>query len=715
MTVTPPPYGEAIEHTFGHDFSYAAWSPNSALSLHNVPWDAAYRDIVNYGSQGALDAYLNTVKGPEYTTGASYLKPFEPVTIGLPFNKCFKYNYLRVTNPAQPLGNNVDEPRTFYYFITGVQYMSPQATRLTLQLDVWQTFSRFVKFGRCYIERGHIGIANENQFADHGREYLTVPEGLDVGNEYVISDHMEHVIAKGDTWDFTVMVTTTVTWQNDPGTVDEPKLRTAQGTSWERVPNGCEIYLMEVGQFMQFMLYATEVPWVTQGIISITAVPNIYAEMQGSPNVTEMTLSWAGNAKALYVLGGEALAEVVKIADNWRDRIDIPARYSNLEKFKTYPYALLEMTSYTGNPVILKPECLAMDGLHVGMGTHLVPPDARIAFYPFKYNGKMYSSDAAALADKSSDTLPNDYAEFLDVTTGIFNLPQFSLVNDMYYSYMAGNRQQIGYQYNAADWSQVRTMQTASNTADNTAGNIKTGVQSMEVERAGLLGQAGITAVQQGANGFAAGAQGLASQGKNFSQGAQAGAGAGNLPVVDMGATMARAGIQANTMTTVAGLQAGNATEINERNYNLAKGIAAKDNQMDIASINARVQDAKMLQPSTSGQMGGEAFNLIMFKWGVFFKVKTLQAASRNAIGEYWLRFGYAINRFGVMPSSFTVMSKFTYWKLKQTYLTSGACPELYKQAIRGIFEQGVTVWTSPGDIGNIDIADNQPLEGVTL
>jgi len=125
MTVTPPPYGEAIEHTFGHDFSYAAWSPNSALSLHNVPWDAAYRDIVNYGSQGALDAYLNTVKGPEYTTGASYLKPFEPVTIGLPFNKCFKYNYLRVTNPAQPLGNNVDEPRTFYYFITGVQYMSP--------------------------------------------------------------------------------------------------------------------------------------------------------------------------------------------------------------------------------------------------------------------------------------------------------------------------------------------------------------------------------------------------------------------------------------------------------------------------------------------------------------------------------------------------------------------------------------------------------------
>src|SRR6185369_313816 len=156
MMTTLPPYGEAIPHEFGHQFNYAVWAPNSSLSFHNVPWDGSYRDIVSYTSQTALDNYLNMVKGPEWTTGASYLKANEPITVNVPFNKCYKYNYLRVTNPAQPLGSGVDEARTFYYFIVGVEYLAPQATRLILQLDVWQTFSRFVTFGRCYIERGHI-------------------------------------------------------------------------------------------------------------------------------------------------------------------------------------------------------------------------------------------------------------------------------------------------------------------------------------------------------------------------------------------------------------------------------------------------------------------------------------------------------------------------------------------------------------------------------
>jgi hypothetical protein len=60
-------------------------------------------------------------------------------------------------------------------------------------------------------------------------------------------------------------------------------------------------------------------------------------------------------------------------------------------------------------------------------------------------------------------------------------------------------------------------------------------------------------------------------------------------------------------------------------------------------------------------------------------------------------------------------MTKFTYWKLKETYITSSLCPEVYKQTIRGIFEKGVTVWVTPTDIGNIDIASNEPIAGITL
>jgi len=92
-----------------------------------------------------------------------------------------------------------------------------------------------------------------------------------------------------------------------------------------------------------------------------------------------------------------------------------------------------------------------------------------------------------------------------------------------------------------------------------------------------------------------------------------------------------------------------------------------------------------------------------------------LQPAVMAAIGEFWLRYGYAINRFGRMPANFRVMEKFTYWKLRESYITSASMPEQYKQTIRGIFEKGVTVWTNAADMGYIDIADNAPLTGVTL
>jgi hypothetical protein len=154
---------------------------------------------------------------------------------------------------------------------------------------------------------------------------------------------------------------------------------------------------------------------------------------------------------------------------------------------------------------------------------------------------------------------------------------------------------------------------------------------------------------------------------------------------------------------------------VRDTNKNYADYAARGDYQNQIAAINAKVQDARLIQPTTAGQVGGDAFNLATYKWGYDIKVKMLNAGAMRAIGEYWLRYGYQINMFGQMPSSLMVMTRFTYWKLRETYITAAQCPETFKQAIRGIFEKGVTVWNNPADIGNIDIADNAIVAGIQL
>jgi hypothetical protein len=82
-------------------------------------------------------------------------------------------------------------------------------------------------------------------------------------------------------------------------------------------------------------------------------------------------------------------------------------------------------------------------------------------------------------------------------------------------------------------------------------------------------------------------------------------------------------------------------------------------------------------------------------------------------VGMYWLRYGYAIQQWGTMPPDFHCMTKFTYWKLQETYITRAFMPEGMKQIIRGIFEKGVTVWQDPVYIGNTAITDNAPLDGI--
>uniref|UniRef100_A0A183CNR3 Caud_tail_N domain-containing protein n=1 Tax=Globodera pallida TaxID=36090 RepID=A0A183CNR3_GLOPA len=226
----------------GLDFNYAVWTAGTVLTLANVRWNSDYRDIVRFEDQSALNTYISDNAGPVHVmSGVTYAAADRPIRIDMPFNPAFRYNYIRVTNPAQPIDGS-DFGRTFYYFITSIRYIAPNVTELQIQLDVWQTFAYQMTFGNCYIERGHFGIANEFANADRGRGYLTVPEGLDIGSEYQIAKTYVHTIGGTEYFTpsntFDIIVLTTVTLTMDPGDINDPNLTTAKGSNFQGLPNG---------------------------------------------------------------------------------------------------------------------------------------------------------------------------------------------------------------------------------------------------------------------------------------------------------------------------------------------------------------------------------------------------------------------------------------------------------------------------------------------
>lgn len=734
--------------TFGSAFSYAAWTPGTTVTLCNVPWNNDYRDIVRYASKDALNTYLDSAarSGPRVVMDKmTYCRMGAPIRINRPFAEVMNYNYLRVVNNAQPVaGRNDGFPnsvesgaQTLYYFILDVQYRAPNTTEVYVQLDVWQTFSHDVTFGNCYIERGHIGIANENAFANNGRDYLTIPEGLDVGNEYVVNKSYEYVLVDNHDSSTTnaVMVMSTTSLFGPYGTVDAPVMTMAQGSAYAGVPNGCDLYVFaNSDDFRAYMLFMADKPWVTQGIVSVTAIR--YASAIGTDTVFD-SLSWVtGGPLFLRLKSGFGNGDVIDtiistldpvakvrnrkwLAQNWRNGL-LTGRYAGLKKFLTYPYTAVELTTYSATPIVLKPECMEGNDIVVLQHAFMGQPNPRVVFSPYKYN----AAPNAAITVNQVGAIVNDGGEMFDFMTGIFELPTFSVVNNGYLSYMAANKNSIAFQHTSADWSQQRALRGADAASGNTTRDLQLGRDLSGMQVQAITDSANLARSVAGQRALVAGANALAGGAVKGAAGGPGGAAVGAvMGIANTAADLAIAQNQIEQSSAISTAQTQNSaiarqnvgTQNNDTNYAYATMAAQGDYANAIAGINAKVQDAKLIQPSTAGQLGGDVFNLAMFKWGVFAKVKTLQPAVMAAIGEYWLRYGYSVNRFGRMPADFQVMNKFTYWKLRETYLASGACPETFRQTIRGIFEKGVTVWANADDIGMIDIADNTPKTGITL
>src|SRR5699024_4594821 len=150
---------------------------------------------------------------------------------------------------------------------------------------------------------------------------------------------------------------------------------------------------------------------------------------------------------------------------------------------------------------------------------------------------------------------------------------------------------------------------------------------------------------------------------------------------------------------------------VRDSNRSLAQFAARGDYANAVAGINARVQDAKLTQPTASGQTGGEAMNLSVDQWRDEFTATMIPSGPMRSIGDFWSRYGYAVSA-RLMPRTLQVMSHFTYWKFQEFTLGSTFIPEHYRNSIRGIFEKGVTVWSRPNDINAIDPTDNSPVVG---
>lgn len=749
-----------------NEFSWAQWTPNTELKLCNVTWDSSYRDIVKFVSRETQQSYFEGLAGETCAPGTMH-KPTEPVLVEMPFNRASNWNYLVAYNDYPEL----ETPRYWYYFIQSVEYVNAHTTRLYLMLDVWQSFQFDITIGSSYIVRGHIGVANERQFDDYGRTYLALPEGLDTGSEMVCTSQAYHSLvevaetspAPGVSYkpwvDYGVIVVSTTDLIGDPGTQSQPSMHTAGGSMFENMSNGASVYYCaDRWSFIDLiMTRGMQYPWITQGIVSVYAIPKIpqdYLSDYGHP-VTEL-FGKAVDGDRVYQFESATASTVryddITIANNFRSNFRIPERYRNLKKLWCYPYCVIECTCLNGTNIIYKPEDVQSDNLAIRMTYNYAPNGTRLNFYIPGYN-EGGAQDITPIRYNNADYgLTIDGGEMLDASFGITNLPSFAVVNNggaMALANTAYTRQYA--QENAlyasgkaksAAWTQStlsalgRSYATRQNQlAQSNANSMLALSQHNTLQSANLqntfanrmTGLANDNTVNHAVTGTITGAFSGGGVMNAVNQAVGAGLSIWNNNRVtaaqnDMRSVMAEtANSNQAAMTAQQNAYSGQSTSLANRqgedvaNVNLgyALGVAESDYRNALAGINAQVQQMRLTPPTTSGALGGDQFNLANGIMGILVRFKTCAPSALAAVGEYMLRYGYFVQRFLVPPANLMCMTRFTYWQMQECYIR-GTLPEQYRMTIKGIFEKGTTVWAAPNDIGVLDWADNDPLPGIS-
>lgn len=83
---------------------------------------------------------------------------------------------------------------------------------------------------------------------------------------------------------------------------------------------------------------------------------------------------------------------------------------------------------------------------------------------------------------------------------------------------------------------------------------------------------------------------------------------------------------------------------------------------------------------------------------------------SENAIanaGDEFLRYGYTFNRYWNFDGNWNVGKHFTYWKLRDFWVSDLSTPDEYMDRLRFFLFGGVTVWSNPEEIGKVTIYEN--------
>ena len=195
----------------------------------------------------------------------NFIRDRGTIRISTPYDKIMGVNYCKFESDFEP-------DTTYYAYVMDYKYLNDDTTELTLLIDGIMTFCQgdtLEKFRNLSVTRKHLTRIEYNN-------RLTELQN----NDDVIKTHTKRYTHTNELLfkELDVLMQVSCSLTADFGDVDDPKIESSDGLTFDKITSPVNLYVVKRSQFNNLMVKLAKFPWITQNIRSVSLVPSVLLE-----------------------------------------------------------------------------------------------------------------------------------------------------------------------------------------------------------------------------------------------------------------------------------------------------------------------------------------------------------------------------------------------------------------------------------------------------
>lgn len=369
----------------------------------NVPLTNRYDHTYWFASKAEQSAFFANLPADAVYTKYAFRRLTWDLKVEAELDRATRWSYLTFRNH--------EDGKDYYYFITGVEYVAERTVKLSLEMDVIQTYLKTVDIKPSYVERMH---TRTDSIGEH-----TVDEGLDTGE---LTN--AHIYNLDDIKDMACLILSTVdlTGLNTSDPADDTYWAT-YARVYDGVYSGLRVYAIADIDRMEDVLRNLDSNGKAGAIVAMWMYPKAMLNHLGHVS------SW-DDSKINEPYGANLISFSLANFDNYRTDL-FEGYLPKNNKLFTYPYNFLYATNNAGDTAMYRYEWMKLqNNAYWFYARGALSPDATVKMYPSPYRG-----------------VPDNYDEGLATA----NYPSCAWDSDTFTVWLAQNQ----HSQNAAYWGAV--------------------------------------------------------------------------------------------------------------------------------------------------------------------------------------------------------------------------------------------------------------------